>query len=117
MLKVLYLLLLIPVIMAVLAYFIMKRARAAAEKHLAETDKKIADLESQKNQQSQNEALEKATSKKIEENAKKALIFFKRWSIMTAEKKEEENHLKIISFEKLYNTEFFIKYGFHSIRL
>ncbi|MBE6628464.1 MAG: helix-turn-helix transcriptional regulator [Ruminococcaceae bacterium] len=28
---------------------------------------------------------------------------------MTAEKKEEENHLKIISFEKLYNTEFFIR--------
>ena len=47
MLKVLYLLLLIPVIMAVLAYFIMKRARAAAENHFAETDKKIAKRKSE----------------------------------------------------------------------
>jgi len=42
MLKVLYLLLLIPVLLAVIAYFVMKKAKAAAAKRFADDDEKHA---------------------------------------------------------------------------
>ena len=41
MLKVLYLVLLIPVILAVLAYFIMKRSKRKAAKYFEEQDRKM----------------------------------------------------------------------------
>lgn len=42
MLKALYLLLLIPVLLAVIAYFVIKKAKAAAAKRFADEDEKQA---------------------------------------------------------------------------